>query len=85
MRAAHDIKGIQNNNQLDTVAVERERELLVSTELRGGTRRARFWGSRLDEEVNLGRAAMACTRMRPRVGGQDREAGESTEATDVWG
>ena len=44
MRAAHDIKGSQNNNQLDAVAVERERELRVSTELRGGDKESKILG-----------------------------------------
>ena len=71
MKAAHAIKGSENNNQLDIAAIERERELRV-------LRRA-------EEEVKWGRAASARTRGRPRVGGKNREAGESTEATDARG
>ena len=36
MRAAYAIKGSRNNNQLDTVVMDRERELRTTTESRGG-------------------------------------------------
>ena len=36
MRAAQAIKGSRNNNQLDAAAMDRERELRIITELRGG-------------------------------------------------
>ena len=85
MRAAHATKGSQSNNQLDATAMEREHELRMFTKSRGGITRARYWGSRAEEEVNLGRAAMACTTVRSRVGGQNKEAGEITEATDARG
>ena len=35
MKAAHAIKGSENNNQLDIAAIERERELRVLIGLRG--------------------------------------------------
>ena len=44
MRAAHAIKGSQNNNQLDTTATERERELHTLTELRGGDKESNILG-----------------------------------------
>ena len=44
MRAAHAIKGSQNNNQLDAAAMERERELRILTELRGGDKESKILG-----------------------------------------
>ena len=44
MRAAHAIKGSQNNNQLDAAAMERKRELRILTELRGDDKESKILG-----------------------------------------
>ena len=44
MRAAHAIKGSQNNNQLDAAAMERKHELRMLTESRGGDNESKILG-----------------------------------------
>ena len=61
MRAAHAIKGSQNNNQLVAAAMKRERELRISTELRGGDKESKILGQPGRGGGEFGRAAIACT------------------------
>ena len=44
LRASRAIKGSQNNNQLDAAAMERERELRILIELRGGDKESKILG-----------------------------------------
>ena len=81
-----EMEGSKNNNQLGAAAMERERELRILAELRGGDEESKILGQpgRGGGEFGDGGDGL-CMRMRSRVGGQNREAVGSTEATDARG